>query len=121
MMRDLAALRRGRVALRRDGEANQLSFSDRGMLIDDRLLTKLLWPPILPVTGNPRCRSGRFDPGLACASHHDGSDHRTNARDGCQIAIEDRFAELAQLVIGGSIEQQPKLVAEHGTQRRTVH
>ena len=60
MMRDLAALRRGRVALRRDGEANQLSFSDRGMLIDDRLLTKLLWPPILPVTGNPRCRSGLF-------------------------------------------------------------
>ena len=43
-----------------DGEANQLSFSDRGMLIDDRLLTKLLWPPILPVTGNPRCRSGLF-------------------------------------------------------------
>ena len=60
MMRDLAALRRGRVALRRDGEANHLSFSDRGMLIDDRLLTKLLWPPILPVTGNPRCRSGLF-------------------------------------------------------------
>ncbi len=54
MMRDLAALRRGRVALRRDGEANQLSFSDRGMLIDDRLLTKLLWAPILPVTGNPQ-------------------------------------------------------------------
>ena len=37
-----------------DGEANQLSFSDRGMLIDDRLLTKLLWAPILPVTGNPQ-------------------------------------------------------------------
>ena len=60
MMRDLAALRRGRVALRRDGEANQLSFSDGGMLIDDRLLTKLQWAPILPVTGNPRCRSGLF-------------------------------------------------------------
>lgn len=52
--------------------------------------------------------------------HPDRGDQRAEARDGGPIAIWDRVAELAQLVAGGSVEQQPKLVAEHGTQRRTV-
>jgi hypothetical protein len=32
-----------------DGEENALRFSDRGLLIDDALLGRLLWAPILPV------------------------------------------------------------------------
>jgi hypothetical protein len=32
-----------------DSEVNALSFSDRGMLIEDRLLERLIWAPILPV------------------------------------------------------------------------
>lgn len=39
--------------LAEDGE-DILSFSERGMLIDDRLLSKLVWAPILPITGNPQ-------------------------------------------------------------------
>jgi len=31
-----------------DGEENLLRFSDRGLLIDDRLLGRLQWAPILP-------------------------------------------------------------------------
>jgi hypothetical protein len=34
-----------------DGSDNTLHFSQRGMLIDDRLLGRLLWAPILPITG----------------------------------------------------------------------
>ena len=30
-------------------EVNALFFSDRGMMIDDRLLERLVWAPILPV------------------------------------------------------------------------
>ena len=32
-----------------DGESNALHFSDRGVKIDDDLLTRLRWAPILPV------------------------------------------------------------------------
>jgi len=32
-----------------DGEENALRFSDRGLLIDDSLLGRLVWAPILPV------------------------------------------------------------------------
>ena len=32
-----------------DAEENVLRFSDRGLLIDDALLGRLLWAPILPV------------------------------------------------------------------------
>jgi hypothetical protein len=39
------------VAEQRDGEsANALFFSDRGMIIDDELLNRLTWAPILPVS-----------------------------------------------------------------------
>jgi len=34
-----------------DGAENVLHFSARGMVIDDRLLARLAWAPILPVTG----------------------------------------------------------------------
>ena len=37
---------------REDGEQNVLYFSERGVLIDDRLLGRLIWAPILPVTGS---------------------------------------------------------------------
>lgn len=33
-----------------DGEENVLRFSDTGLMIDDRLLSRLVWAPILPVT-----------------------------------------------------------------------
>ena len=36
---------------RDDGTENALFFSQRGMIIDDRLLAKLIWAPILPTTG----------------------------------------------------------------------
>jgi hypothetical protein len=32
-----------------DGEQNILSFSDRGLLIDDSMLDRLVWAPILPL------------------------------------------------------------------------
>ena len=32
-----------------ESEENALHFSDRGMLIEDRLLERLIWAPILPV------------------------------------------------------------------------
>jgi hypothetical protein len=32
-----------------DAEENVLRFSDRGLLIDDTLLSRLIWAPILPV------------------------------------------------------------------------
>jgi len=32
-----------------DAEENVLRFSDRGLLIDDALLSRLVWAPILPV------------------------------------------------------------------------
>jgi len=32
-----------------DGNENTLNFSDKGLLIDDSLLGRLLWAPILPV------------------------------------------------------------------------
>ena len=39
------------VAERRDAEtANALYFSERGTIIDDRMLERLVWAPILPVT-----------------------------------------------------------------------
>jgi hypothetical protein len=34
-----------------DGADNTLRFSDRGLLIEDSLLAKLIWAPILPVKG----------------------------------------------------------------------
>lgn len=34
-----------------DGEQNVLQFSDRGVIIEDSLLERLLWAPILPITG----------------------------------------------------------------------
>ena len=41
---------RALVAEQRDGdETNALYFSDRGMMIDDTLLDRLTWAPILPV------------------------------------------------------------------------
>ena len=33
-----------------DAEQNVLSFSDRGLLISDELLSRLEWAPILPIT-----------------------------------------------------------------------
>jgi hypothetical protein len=33
-------------------ESNVLHFSERGMRIDDGLLSRLVWAPILPVSGN---------------------------------------------------------------------
>jgi hypothetical protein len=33
-------------------EQNVLRFSDKGMRIDDSLLSRLVWAPILPVNGN---------------------------------------------------------------------
>ncbi|HVJ16059.1 MAG TPA: hypothetical protein VM686_11540 [Polyangiaceae bacterium] len=33
---------------REDGTENALYFSDRGMLIDDKLMERLIWAPILP-------------------------------------------------------------------------
>jgi hypothetical protein len=32
-----------------DGTDNQLTFSDRGVLIDDTMLDRLIWAPILPI------------------------------------------------------------------------
>ncbi|HEY4158613.1 MAG TPA: hypothetical protein VGM29_10975, partial [Polyangiaceae bacterium] len=34
-----------------DGPDNTLRFNERGLLIDDSLLGKLIWAPILPVRG----------------------------------------------------------------------
>jgi hypothetical protein len=34
---------------REDGQENALYFSDRGLLVSDELLPRLLWAPILPV------------------------------------------------------------------------
>jgi hypothetical protein len=34
---------------REDADDNVLRFSDRGLLIDDRMLERLVWAPILPV------------------------------------------------------------------------
>ena len=34
-----------------DGDQNILSFSDRGLIIEDHLLERLTWAPILPVSG----------------------------------------------------------------------
>jgi hypothetical protein len=36
---------------RDDGTENALFFSQRGMIIDDRLLGRLIWAPILPTNG----------------------------------------------------------------------
>jgi hypothetical protein len=36
--------------LREDEERNVLVFSDKGVVIDDKLLFRLVWAPILPVT-----------------------------------------------------------------------
>ena len=39
------------VAEQREGEeTNALFFSDRGMMVDDTMLDRLLWAPILPIT-----------------------------------------------------------------------
>jgi hypothetical protein len=41
------------VAEHHEGETqNVLRFSDKGMRIDDSLLSRLVWAPILPVSGN---------------------------------------------------------------------
>ena len=37
---------------REDGTENALYFSDRGMLIEDKLLDRLTWAPILPTRNN---------------------------------------------------------------------
>lgn len=37
---------------REDGQENALYFSDRGLLVTDELLAKLVWAPILPVRAN---------------------------------------------------------------------
>jgi hypothetical protein len=43
------------VAEQREGaEVNALFFSDRGILVDDGLLSRLLWAPILPVSAAER-------------------------------------------------------------------
>jgi hypothetical protein len=34
-----------------DADVNVLSFSERGLLISDELLARLIWAPILPVSG----------------------------------------------------------------------
>jgi len=34
-----------------ESEQNVLSFSDRGLLISDELLSRLEWAPILPISG----------------------------------------------------------------------
>jgi hypothetical protein len=36
-----------------DAEENVLRFSDRGLMIDDALLARLIWAPILPVRPAP--------------------------------------------------------------------
>ena len=36
-----------------DGTENVLNFSDRGLIIEDALLAKLVWAPILPVKAQP--------------------------------------------------------------------
>lgn len=36
-----------------DGENNVLSFSDRGRMVNDSLLERLVWAPILPVRDSP--------------------------------------------------------------------
>lgn len=36
---------------REDGTENILQFSQRGMMVDDKLLARLTWAPILPSTG----------------------------------------------------------------------
>jgi hypothetical protein len=35
-----------------DGTENMLTFSDRGLLIEDSMLSRLIWAPILPVRGS---------------------------------------------------------------------
>lgn len=35
-----------------DGTENVLRFSERGMMVDDDLLARLIWAPILPVQGS---------------------------------------------------------------------
>jgi hypothetical protein len=37
---------------REDGNENALHFSQRGMVVDDRMLARLSWAPILPATGD---------------------------------------------------------------------
>jgi len=37
---------------RESSEANALYFSDRGLVVDDRMLERLVWAPILPVSGS---------------------------------------------------------------------
>lgn len=37
---------------RENSEANALYFSDRGLVVDDRMLERLVWAPILPVSGS---------------------------------------------------------------------
>lgn len=39
---------------REDGEENALYFSDRGLLIQDEVLARLVWAPILPVRTKPQ-------------------------------------------------------------------
>ena len=36
---------------REDAKENALYFSDRGIVIDDSMLARLVWAPILPVSG----------------------------------------------------------------------
>jgi hypothetical protein len=42
---------------REDGTENMLSFSDRGLLIEDKLLERLIWAPILPVRAEAEASS----------------------------------------------------------------
>ena len=43
------------VGEQREGDTqNALYFSDRGMMVDDGLLDRLIWAPILPVPGTQR-------------------------------------------------------------------
>ena len=44
--------RRGGGEQREDEERNILVFSDKGRMIDDKLLNRLTWAPILPVPKN---------------------------------------------------------------------
>ena len=37
---------------REEGSENSLTFSDRGLMIDDAMLARLVWAPILPVKGS---------------------------------------------------------------------
>ena len=35
------------------GDQNILTFSSKGLLLDDRMLDRLIWAPILPVSETP--------------------------------------------------------------------